>query len=175
MPPAPRLALGIVSMPRAAGEPLASDWPVLCPRRGAVPVRSGELAGCLAPGGWLVVEELDWFSISALATGVWAETMGWYAKVMRDAGADLEWGRHLPARLAAAGLVDGDAAATVDFFAGGSGWAELMMLTVNQVWDRIERAGAPPDLWRIFTEALADPLQRFPAFAHVAGHGRRVG
>jgi SAM-dependent methyltransferase len=131
------------------------------------------LAGRLAAKGWLVVEELDWFSTSILGEGAWAEATRWYARVMTAAGADMEWGRHLGSRLTAIGLVDVEASGTVDFFPGGSPWAELMILTITQLWDRMRTAGCPQNVLADFTEALADPAKRFPGFVHVGAQGRR--
>lgn len=131
------------------------------------------LAEQVAPKGWLVVEELDWFSTSLLGEGPWTEATRWYARVMTATGADMEWGRRLASSLAAAGLGEVEASGTIDFFAGGSPWAELMVLTVTQVWERMLAAGCPPHVLGDFTQALADPAERFPGFVHVAAHGRR--
>lgn len=131
------------------------------------------LANGLAPNGWLVVEELDWFSTSILGDGPWVEATRWYARVMTEAGADMEWGRHLASRLVAAGLVDVEASGTIDFFAGGSPWAQLMVLTITQLWDRMRTAGCPPHVLAEFTEAMADQTQRFAGFVHVGAQGRR--
>lgn len=78
------------------------------------------LAQSLAPGGWLVVEEIDFFPIEALDHGVWAEALSWYSNAMSDAGGDTGWGHRLATRLDAAGLADVYADARLEFFDGGS-------------------------------------------------------
>lgn len=134
-----------------------------------------QLVRALAPVGWLVVEEIDFFPIAALDNDVWAEALGWYATAMAKAGADTGWGRHMAGRLDAAGLIDVSSDARFELFGGGSAHAELWTLTYTQVWDAIRDAGAPDDLHHRLVAALGDQRRRFPDFASVGARGRRPG
>jgi trans-aconitate methyltransferase len=131
------------------------------------------LAQSLAPGGWLVVEEIDFFPIAALDHGVWAEALNWYTAAMTDAGADTGWGHQLASRLDTAGLADVYADARLEFFAGASPRAELWTLTYTQMWDKLRAAGAPDRLHDELLTALADRTRRFPDFASIGAWGCR--
>jgi trans-aconitate methyltransferase len=131
------------------------------------------LIGSLTPGGWLVVEEVDFFPIAALDNGVWAEALKCYAVTMTESGADTGWGRQLPARFDAAGLADVYSDARLELFAGGSPRAELWTLTYTQLWDKMRAAGAPASLYHELLTALADRTRRFPDFASIGAWGRR--
>lgn len=66
-----------------------------------------KLAGALAPGGWLVVEDLDW--TTAVSDQPWPEYDAVLAAVqgaMRAGGYDGRYGRALPRAFDVAGLVD---------------------------------------------------------------------
>jgi SAM-dependent methyltransferase len=66
-----------------------------------------KLAGALAPGGWLVVEDLDWST--AVSDRPWPEyeaVLGAVQAAMRAGGYDARYGLALPRALEDAGLVD---------------------------------------------------------------------
>src|SRR5437016_5277184 len=107
--------------------------PMHLPAREAV---LADLVAALRPGGWLVGEEGDFFSIFATASGVYRDVFAWMARAFAPAGLASDWARHLPALLASAGLNDIVADADVQFFAGGgSAGAQLMTLSLTQVRD----------------------------------------
>ncbi|MFF7255028.1 methyltransferase domain-containing protein [Streptomyces microflavus] len=58
----------------------------------------------LAPGGWLVVEDFYFLPTADAPTAVGRSLLEAYVTQMREHGADLSWGRRLPAALARAGL-----------------------------------------------------------------------
>lgn len=141
-----------------------------------VPAREGvlrKLAGSVRPGGWLLVEEHDWYGTEALSTGDYAEGWRWATEAMASGGADLEWARSLPERLAEAGLVEVGAEADTGLFPGGSSAAELVRLSFTQLWDRAVALGAPPGLLQRCHDLLGDDHRWFPFLSGVAAWGRR--
>ena len=87
------------------------------------------------------------------------------------AGMVTGWAHTLPARLAAAGLVEVTAEAEVQMFPGGSPMAEMMQLTFSQVEDLLSGDAARRAV-RAAAEALADPARWFPATAVLGCRGR---
>jgi SAM-dependent methyltransferase len=79
------------------------------------------MASWLAPGGWLVVEEVDWLG-RAVAEPSWSSLLGAYD----DATPPIDWacGRELVHELTAAGLEVIDADADLDAIAGDTPLAE---------------------------------------------------
>jgi SAM-dependent methyltransferase len=114
-----------------------------------VPQRDRALAAMvsvLRPGGWLVVEEAD----PALQPLVCLEERGpaeqranrlktGFRRLLADRGVDLAYGRTLPRRLRAAGLVD--VGADAYFPITGPACRELERATVEQIRDRLVAAG----------------------------------
>jgi SAM-dependent methyltransferase len=87
------------------------------------------MVASLKPGGWLLAEEFDALSMSSNAITFPGER---YLKLeeaqqrlMRERGADAAYGRRLPERLAAHGLVNIDAAGPVFVWRGGSAGAQI--------------------------------------------------
>jgi SAM-dependent methyltransferase len=135
-----------------------------------------DLVAALRPGGWLVVEEGDFFSIFATASGVYRDVFAWIARAFAPAGLACDWARHLPALLASAGLNDIVADADVQFFAGGgSAGAQLMALSLTQVRDAMLAGGCPEEDLDRCLALLEDPAEWFPNFAIVGASGRRPG
>jgi SAM-dependent methyltransferase len=66
------------------------------------------LAAALAPGGWLLVEDLDWATAEVIdpPSPVYNRVTGACREFMRSRGYDPEYARRLPRCLAAAGLTD---------------------------------------------------------------------
>jgi SAM-dependent methyltransferase len=114
-----------------------------------VPQRDRALAAMvsvLRPGGWLVVEEAD----PALQPLVCLDEQSpaeqranrlktGFRRLLADRGVDLAYGRTLPRRLRAAGLVD--VAADAYFPITGPACRELERATVEQIRDRLVAAG----------------------------------
>ncbi|MGH9282963.1 MAG: methyltransferase domain-containing protein, partial [Acidimicrobiales bacterium] len=114
-----------------------------------LPAREAVLADLVAavrPGGWLVVEEGDFFSIFAAASGVYRAVFESMARTFAPAGLASDWARHLPALFASAGLHDIVADADVQFFTGGaSAAAQLMALSLTQVREAMLAGGCPEE------------------------------
>lgn len=114
-----------------------------------VPDRASALArmaGTLRPGGWLVVEDAD----PALQPLVCLENAGpeeelanrlkaGFRRLLAERGADLAFGRTLPRRLRAAGLVD--VGADAYFPIAGPACAALERAGVEHVRDRLVESG----------------------------------
>jgi len=133
------------------------------------------LVDALKPGGWLLVEEQDLFPISAVASGLYADTWAAFHRAARSHGARGDWARELPSLLARQGLDQVGAEGDVPFFAGGSPMAEFWRLTWEQLRVGIVKAGADEqDVERALC-LLADPEQQFIGPAIVAAWGRRAG
>jgi SAM-dependent methyltransferase len=66
------------------------------------------LAGALAPGGWLLIEDLDWATAEVIdpPSAVYNRVTSACREFMRSRGYDPEYARRLPRSLAAAGLTD---------------------------------------------------------------------
>jgi hypothetical protein len=122
------------------------------------------MISALRPGGWLLAEEFDGMSTRADSELNPAETllkssMAWWA-VMRAAGGDVGYGRRLPSRLKAHGLVEVDAEASIPLWQGGSPFSQLMKANWHQMHDQMVASEAE----------LADDLERLedPAFMSFA-------
>jgi 2-polyprenyl-3-methyl-5-hydroxy-6-metoxy-1,4-benzoquinol methylase len=131
------------------------------------------LVAALRPGGWLLVEEADRYPLDALATGLYGQVVERGLAALTQAGADLEWARHLPARLQERGLDAIEADSTVALFEGGSPDAEFLRLTLVQLRQLVLAAGTTPDRLDQWDALLTEPGQWFPGFAVVAAWGRR--
>ncbi len=131
------------------------------------------LVRCLAPGGWLLLEEADAFPTEA--TEVDPRLWGWYSDALARAGADTEWARRLPSFLDAAGLVDVTAEADVPLYRGGSPTAEMVRLSFTQVAERDFLDGETRVLVDEFCASLTDPGRWFTYYAAVAAWGRAPG
>jgi SAM-dependent methyltransferase len=91
-----------------------------------LPERNKALANlvrALAPGGWLVVEDMDWSSMGVVS-GRNARTVrvltGVLSRVMKSVGYDRRFGRELPVAFGRHGLVDVGAEGLVNVMVGGS-------------------------------------------------------
>ena len=103
------------------------------------------MAASLKPGGWLLAEEFDAVSMR----GNPAQYPGERALklenaqqlLMRERGADSTYGRRLPQRLAAHGLVNIDAEGQAFFWRGGSAGAHIKRANYLQLQDAMLAAG----------------------------------
>jgi hypothetical protein len=103
------------------------------------------LAKVLRPGGWLLAEEFDSLSLPPDPSVNPAETLLKSdlatREVMAAAGVDLRYGRFLPARLRALGLVDVDAEGRVPLWRGRAAGADLLRANFEQLRDAILATG----------------------------------
>ena len=132
----------------------------------------GQLAAALRPGGWLLLEESDFYPIESVAAPEYRDAWRAINEVLAAAGMETDWAHTLPARLAARGLVDVAAEAEVQMFPGASPMAEMMQLTFAQVEGLVTSAAGRQAI-RAATAALADPTRWFPATAVLGCRARR--
>jgi SAM-dependent methyltransferase len=124
-------------------------------------------------GGWLLLEEHDIFPIGASAMEAYGRVFDAMGRALGDAGARADWGRQLPSRLAAQGLIEIGAEADVPVFRGDSPMAEFLRLSMVQLRERVLGVGASEqDVDRVL-DALTDTKQWFMGPAMVAAWGRR--
>jgi SAM-dependent methyltransferase len=131
----------------------------------------GKLVASLRPGGWLLMEESDFYPVDATAPepyrGAWRAVNDALARV----GMVPDWARHLPALLQGLGLAAVEGEAEVAMFPGGSAMAELMQLSFLQA-----REAVRPDARGVIdaaVEMLGDDRQWFPGPAVVGVRARR--
>ncbi|MFE9121631.1 class I SAM-dependent methyltransferase [Streptomyces sp. NPDC007172] len=95
----------------------------------------------LAPGGWLVIEDVHFLPAEHSPYPVWQQVHGAYLAALRDQGIDLAWARRIPATLEAAGCDSVGLTATP----GGIGVDEvqdqLLSIRLVQSGPRLVEAG----------------------------------
>lgn len=127
----------------------------------------------LRPGGWLVVEELDWIAIQADPDPERAAIF----KAYRDAlpATDFECGRALLDELSESGLRDTTADACVDVVRGATPRARLEELSMLAWMDDVLDAGtATADQIADHIAKLNDPEYRAFGWTWVGARGRRA-
>jgi SAM-dependent methyltransferase len=99
----------------------------------------------LKPGGWILIEEVDDFSIVPDSSVNPAEeelqVRRAFQHVLAASGVELRFGRLLPQKLIACGLTNVGAEATVSIWKGRSEGTGLLQLTCRQLRDPILRSG----------------------------------
>jgi len=96
----------------------------------------------LRPGGWLLVEEVDFFPVLASGSQTYADFMrALVSTVVSAGGGNGWWARGLPELIAKQGLADIGAAADLPILRGGSPLAEFFHLTAAQMRGRVIDAG----------------------------------
>ena len=131
-----------------------------------VPARDQALANMVAatkPGGWVVIEDVDWLVFDAQEL---PEPFATLSRTVRDHstasnGYDGEWGRRLVPALRANGLIDLDSRGKVVTMHGGTPSAEWYVLALERARPRLVAAGLLPEA--LIDEALAQARQ--PDFA----------
>jgi SAM-dependent methyltransferase len=135
------------------------------------------LAGALVPGGWLLVEELD-FTTSGAAGPLGARRFARVERAMHRflaaTGFDPAFGRRLPGRFRAAGLVDVEGRGGLSVVQGGSPYAVWYAQSIEALRARLVAAG-------LVSEAevaracglLADPGFELVTPVLISARGRR--
>jgi SAM-dependent methyltransferase len=110
------------------------------------------LVRALRPGGWLVLEELDFVSavpdpaMDPDAAAIFARVLHAHTAVLSDRnGFDATFGRRIHGLLQAAGLTDVDAAGRVSMWRGGEPGGELWRLTFQQLRQAMLDSGLVDD------------------------------
>jgi SAM-dependent methyltransferase len=140
------------------------------------------MAAAVRPGGWLLVEELDFGSFAACdpghprAAAFGRITQALHAAVQAAGIIDLALGRRLPAMIRESGLLDAghDAATLID--RGGGPVARNCRLRQDLVRGPLVRSGAlRAEDFDEGAEAYGDPSFWFVAYTDVGAWGRRPG
>lgn len=133
------------------------------------------MAGALAPGGLLVVEDMDWRSAGAVSRDGLALSVLLRAAraVMTAHGYDARFGRRLPAHLSRLGLADVGGEGRVLALVGDSPLARQALPTLERMRSLVldsEVVGRVPGLARLATVPLSkvEGLLADPSFAFVA-------
>jgi SAM-dependent methyltransferase len=142
------------------------------------------LVDALAPGGWLLIEDVDFGGPTALALAQYVDPLHVGAAVERiyratatlfsKAGADPSYGRQLPAALVKHGLVDVRAELHAPVVVGGT--EQWTRGTVEQLADRVVMTGlaSAADI-ELFLSATAQPSTHYVPPLMVSAWGRRPG
>jgi len=132
------------------------------------------LAGWLAPGGWLLVEDSTVVSALASRPELRRAEEALMASLTAAVGSDFEWVRRLPAHLERAGLTETAAEVFGPVLRGRSSAALLMDATMRVAAPAMIAGGTitPAELDQVYA-AYADPSFVDCSFFFVAGRGRR--
>jgi len=133
------------------------------------------MAAALRPGGWLLIEEVDFFPVYASASELYVDFMVALTEaIVAESGGDAFWARALPALVAGRGLTEVGAEGDIGVLRGGSAWAEFFELTGEQMREEVVCSGAlSAERFDAALALLEDP--RLWAFggAGIAAWGRR--
>ena len=100
------------------------------------------MIAALRPGGWLLVEGMDFFPIHTAPSQLYIDLMVGLAGVIASSGGNDFGGRALPAIVAKQGLSNVQAEGDFAVLNAGSPMAEFFRLSALQVRDGIVRSGA---------------------------------
>jgi SAM-dependent methyltransferase len=132
-----------------------------------------DLIAALRPGGWLLIEEVDFFPVHACGTGLYRDTIIALEDILSPAGLNCHWARGLAPLLQDGGLGAVTAAADVGFCPGGSPAAQFLAVSLEQLRDPLIAGGCTAaDLDR-FALLMDDPTVWFPNMALVGAAGQR--
>lgn len=132
------------------------------------------MAAALRPGGWLLIEEVDFFPVYTSASELYVDFMEALIKTLvAESGGDAFWARALPALVAGQGLADVGAEADTGVLRGGSTWAEFFKLTGEQMREEVVCSGAlSAEHFDAAMELLEDPTLWAYTGAGIAAWGR---
>ncbi|WP_089155566.1 methyltransferase domain-containing protein [Micromonospora sp. NBS 11-29] len=140
------------------------------------------LAGVLAPGGWLVVEEFDCTAPLRVLTApnddaakLFAQVTDAMLGILQSHGADLAWAQDVHAALTAAGLTEVDTVTHAQSWPGGSLGASLYATNSRQLEPELLDAGLSSGQLEAFRRLLRDPGFAVMSYQFVSTRGRRAG
>jgi SAM-dependent methyltransferase len=134
----------------------------------------GEMAARLRPGGVLLLEEADFYPITATASGLYLELFEASCAVVARMGGNWNWARHLPASVAAAGLTAVTPDVYSPIFRGGDTlWSELVEMTWEQLTPLLAASGVAPERIAKATAEVHDAGRWFPGPTVIAVTARR--
>ncbi len=133
-----------------------------------------EIVSRLRPGGIALIEEVDFYPITATGSGLYLELFEASCAVAAGMGGDWNWARHLPASAASAGLTVDSTDVFSPIFQGGSGlWPQLVDMTWEQLTPLLTEAGVTPELIAKATAELYDTSGWLPGPAGISVTARR--
>jgi hypothetical protein len=101
------------------------------------------MVAALRPGGWLLLEEPDFFPVYTSSSQLYVDFMvALVNTVVTASGRDNFWARALPGLVASQGLAEVGGEGDIALLHGGSTVAELFQLTGEQIRDKMLAAGA---------------------------------
>jgi SAM-dependent methyltransferase len=96
----------------------------------------------LRPGGWLLLEEVDFFPVYTSSSKAYADFMAALTStVVKTSGRDCFWARALPELVAGMGLLQVGGEGDFSVIQGGSPIAEFFSLTADQMRQRMLESG----------------------------------
>jgi methyltransferase family protein len=133
------------------------------------------MVAALRPGGWLLLEEPDFFPVYTSPSQLYVEFMvALVNTVVAASGRDCFWARALPGLLAGQGLTAVGGEGDIALLQGGAPIAELFQLTGVQIRDKMLAAGAlSAERFEAALALLDDPTFWAFAEADIAVWGRR--
>jgi SAM-dependent methyltransferase len=133
------------------------------------------MVAALRPGGWLLVEEVDFFPVRTSTSELYVDFMvALVETVVEESGGDVFWARSLPALVAGQGLNEIGAEGDIGVLQGGSARAEFFQLTGEQMREEVISSGAlSAERFEAAMALLEDPTLWAFAGAGIAVWGRR--
>lgn len=106
-------------------------------------VAIARMVAALRPGGWLLLEEVDFFPVHTSDSAEYREFMvALTDTVVKASGRDCFWARELPQMVAGTGLSNVGGEGDFSLIQGGSPMAEFFALTAEQMRERMIASGA---------------------------------
>jgi 2-polyprenyl-3-methyl-5-hydroxy-6-metoxy-1,4-benzoquinol methylase len=131
------------------------------------------LVACLAPGGWLVVEDFTFMPTIASRPLVRRIEEALVEMLASKVGTDLTWARTLPLPLERAGLTDTWAEVSAPVIRGGSSYAALLDATARAARPLLAAGGITSDELSELGDLCFDPTFVDCSVVVVAAGGRR--
>ena len=133
------------------------------------------MVAALRPGGWLLLEEPDFFPVYTSPSPLYVDFMvALVDTVVAASGRDCFWARALPALVAGQGLAEVGGEGDIALLHGGSPIAAFFQLTGEQIRDTMLAAGAlSAERFEAALALLDDPTFWAFAGAGIAVWGRR--
>jgi len=101
------------------------------------------MIAALQLGGWLLLEEVDFFPVQTSTSPLYVDFMlALTSTIVAPSGRDCLWARALPAMVAERGLAEVDGEGDFAVLRGGSPMAEFFQLSAEQMRDKVIAAGA---------------------------------
>ncbi|WP_026197691.1 class I SAM-dependent methyltransferase [Sciscionella marina] len=137
----------------------------------------GEMVAAVRPGGWVVVEEMDFVSVAADPAhehaGAFMRTMAAHDEVLQGHGMDLHYGRSLFSELRSCGLGEVTAQGHSRICSGATTAARTWQLTFDQLGAEMLEAGLARADFDVARRMCDEPEFSFLSQTVVAACGRR--